>query len=363
MYNKIKNAVYNAIDNENSVDDYLLKKFKLDKNGIVFKPLRLKNINRLSNKLNTILYFIFPLYFIGLFLLHLLKRTVGGVLILPCVNHRFISFSNKSMIIYNKNKLQIPFVDLRGQNKILNKYLSCGELCKCFICSLIILFSCYGKTKIRNLPNLIHIYECSMFFIFLEKMKDNGTNRISHSNHYDRWATIISACDFFCITVYQHGLIDENYSPVIKIKNVDSIYTYDDKSEEYFCNKVLLLDSNNLIVKKRISISSFIIDDSEFFFALIVGHPNYIDDELFIFNMINQLNLGSVIYRPHPISRKNKKIKLFSNLSLDENILPSHKIAIVKESTLGCELQSLGVKIYEWHEKDSLIENLKKDFL
>ncbi len=365
MYNNLKKTVADAIANENSIDNYLSTKLNLNLNGIIFKPLRFKKINKIPKNFNVILYLLIPFYFVILFISSVFFKFKFKENKNPCLNnnHIFIIFSDKSATIHQENCCELPIIDLRKKNNSKLKYISYSEVFYCLTYSILILPYAYKKTKIINLFNLIHIYELVTFYMILKKMEDLGVEYISHSNHYDRWATIISSCAFFKVSIFQHGIIDENFKPYILINNVIALYSYDTKSEKYFLDNVLQTNSLCNITKKRIKNSSILIDENECCFALIVGHPSYINDDAYIFNELKKLNVGTIIYRPHPISRRSNEINVFDNLSLEDNIVPSHKIALVKESTLGYELEKLGTNVYWWENKEKIITLLKERFV
>lgn len=353
MFNKVRRIVILALRNEISIDEYLCDKFGLNIDGIVYRPLRFGKINKLSNKFLSIVYLLLPIVIFALYIRACIMRIFTGGNVSHNAKSLFVTFSDKANSIYERYENHVDSIDLRNRNKLYQS-LSIFDLTRAFFLSIIVLVDFYCAFKRKDILNAVHIYEVVCFLYFMDRASNHGVNEVLHANHYDRWAVSLSMCEFDNVVIYQHGIIDRSFNPCVMLKNVTKIFVYDELSEAYFLNCVLERNQKEIITG-RISISSIKINDQYECFALIVGHPNYILDDLYIYNKLKSSNLGVIVYRPHPISRTSEVIRSFDCVSMSDDDFPNPSIVIVKESTLGFEYKSMGYEIYWWKDKEIIV--------
>lgn len=348
--------IFQAIQNEISIDNYLYDKIGCKKNSLVFKVLRFSD--RIDKNLYILFLFLIPFYFLffsikQFFLIKKRKRVrvESGV---------FLAFSRspKNENIrenYFSHKQFILCVDGRSLEFVSN--LGFLNVIKNFCISLFFYFTMAGRVESKYILHFTSILELCLFFDFLFFLKKNGVKDLYISNHYDRWATLIGNVGFFDVHLVQHGLVSDKLYIKNKIKNVSELKCFNTVQKKIFLNNIL--NDTPIIVEEIGCKLEIIIDDVCDF--LIISSPFYIDEELEIYNELKQKFI--TFFRPHPLFINDEIVRVVdvADLCLDKR-LPNPKICICRDSTLGAEYESMGYIVFWWNDEsdfNNLILNIR----
>jgi hypothetical protein len=375
MYKKMFDIFYDAICDEISVENDLLK--RLDKSNFRFTPLRgLKTISLIEKyKINLFVYsvicvifvFVSPVYF----LIKLLKKiAIKKDNKNEIVEENLILVANGRVdYLYNKlNKSEkVTYININQNNKAnyisYKKYLKLSDYFLAYIFSLISIF--YLLYKLKNKTDILQAYvafEWFLVYLSLNRLK-KGAKKVYFANHYDRWAVMFD--QLFKdkeVVLIQHGILPDNLQLDYKLENINTIYYYDDKSKILF-KKMFNLNSINF---EKLTLSLILSDiKSNKKTILIIGQPHSIDIEI---DIISELKNKYEIYvKPHPLfSREKYKSIKDINIIEDRNFYPRVDLALCYESTLGLEYEASGVNVLWWKDYDiksiyDLVKNKLKD--
>ncbi|UJZ94576.1 hypothetical protein IHC87_04205 [Photobacterium damselae subsp. damselae] len=131
MLIKINELILRALKNEISVDEYLINKFYLNGNNVVYRPLRYRFLNKIPKDFNVIFAILIPVFI----LFFLLKNIMRKKNVYDDVCDIFLMSSKKGNEIYNEHNIDAKIIKLNGGEYI--SYLS-------YIDRLKIIFYLYG---------------------------------------------------------------------------------------------------------------------------------------------------------------------------------------------------------------------------
>ncbi|MGR5464696.1 hypothetical protein ACPV5G_17290 [Photobacterium damselae] len=336
MLIKINELILRALKNEISVDEYLINKFYLNGKNVVYRPLRYKFLNKIPKDFNVIFAILIPVFILFFFIKNIMRKKN----VYDDVCDIFLMSSKKGNEIYNEHNIDAKIIKLNGGEYI--SYLSYIDRLKIIFICMVISYKLLFEIKIKNWINIVHVNELVCFYFFLEHLAEKKTKKIIVTNHYDRWITLLSIFEMFDIEIYQHGIIDPSYYPRYKLPKVSIVHCFDLASKNIFIKNIIKDITDGIYIDislgKSIEISEEEVD------VLLIGNPLYLDLELAIYRKIKIINPDIIIkYRPHPISRKSLLLRGVS-LSLNDKI-PRSRLVLVKESTLGFELASIGFNV------------------
>jgi hypothetical protein len=371
MYKKMFNSFYDAISDEISVEKDVLK--RLGKTNLKFTPLRSIKTITLIEKYKVILfmYSIFCLFFLLVSPLYFLIKLFKNLEISNNnqdikVNENLILVANGRVdYLYNKlNKNEkVTYLNINQNSKenyiSYKKFLKLSDYFLAYIFSLISIF--YLLFKLKNKTDILQDYvafDWFLVYISLKRLNQN-TKKVYFANHYDRWAVMFD--QLFKdkeVVLIQHGILPDDLQLDYKLKNINTIYYYDDKSKILF-KKIFNLNSINF---EKLTLSLILSDiKSNKKTILIIGQPYSIDIEI---DIISELKNKYEIYvKPHPLFSR-EKYKSIKDIKIieDRNFYPRVDLALCYESTLGLEYEVSGITVL-WFKNmniDSIIKNIEE---
>lgn len=278
------------------------------------------------------------------------------------VNENLILVANGRVdYLYNKlNKNEeVTYLNINQNSKVnyisYKKFLKLSDYFLVYIFSLISIFYLLYKTDILQ---AYVAYDWFLVYISLKRLNQN-TKKVYFANHYDRWAVMFDQLfENKKVILIQHGILPDDLQLDYKLKNINTIYYYDDKSKILF-KKIFNLNSINF-EKLILSLNLSNIKSTKKT-ILIIGQPHSIDIEIDI--IIELKNKYEIYVKPHPLFSR-EKYKSIKDIKIieDRNFYPRVDLALCYESTLGLEYEMSGI-IVLWFKNmntDSIIKNIEE---
>ena len=150
------------------------------------------------------------------------------------------------------------------------------------------------------------------------------------------------------IVLIQHGILPDTLHLHYKLKNINEIYYYNEKSKAIFKE---IFDCKDVKFKKFVLSLNLSDIKSDKKTILIIGQPHSIDMEI---NIAKSLIDDYELYiKPHPLY-SNKKYKSIKGVKIitDRNFYPRVDLALCYESTLGLEYEASGINVIWWKGLD-----------
>lgn len=369
---KVLDIFYNSICNEIDAEENFLKRIdkKLD-----FVPVRVVktikyidkfNINKFFYGLLCILsFFLFPIYFLLKIKLNFKNKYLFNnkkTNIVLIADNRIESLYKKIDVLDNS---KVAFININQPNKDyyidINSFVSFGKIIKSYIYSIASLF--YIIFRLNRKTDFLQVYVAYDWFKTYFVLKEIVTcaDNIYFSNHYDRWSTMF---DFLFkennLVLIQHGILPDNLTLTYKLKNLNTIYCFDENSKNIFLKLFECTRTNFKTINLKLNLIPVECDKKT---ILIIGQPHSIEREIEIIELIR--NLCFVYVKPHPLYDNFKYKTDGVELILDKNFFPKVDMALTYESTLGLEYEISGVNVIWWKEMtnqqivDKIVKNLK----
>jgi len=371
-FSKALDMFYCAICNEIAAEEDFLKRIdkKLD-----FVPVRVVKsikyidkfrINKFSYSLLCMIsLFVFPIYFLFKIRFSFKDQSSFDTKeqnIILVADNRIESLYKK---IEKQSDSKMVFININQPSKDyymdIKYFTSFGDIVKSYCYSIASLF--YILFRLQRKTDFLQIYVAYDWFktYFVLKRIVKSRDNIYFSNHYDRWSTMF---DFLFkennLVLIQHGILPDDLVLSYKLKNLKTIYYFDEKSKKIFSE---LFECNNTSFKTinlKLELTSVVSDKKT---ILIIGQPHTMEREVQVIGLIKELY--SVYVKPHPLY-DNSRYKISGvELILDRDFFPKVDIALTYESTLGFEYEISGVNVLWWKEMtnnqivDEIVKNLK----
>ncbi len=369
---KVLDIFYSSICNEIDTEENFLKRIdkKLD-----FVPVRvvktLKYIDKYHiNKLIyglfcIVLFFLFPIYFLSKIKFNFKNKywfnnkKINMVLV---ADNRIESLYKKIDVLDN---LKVIFININQINRDyyidVNSFVGLKIIIKSYIYSIVSLFYIVFRLKRKtDLPQIYVAFDWFKTYFALKEIVSYADN-IYFSNHYDRWSTMF---DFLFkdnnLVLIQHGILPDNLSLTYKLKNLKTIYCFDEKSKNIFKKLFECSITNFKTIDLKLNLT-YVRSLKKT--ILIIGQPHSMEREIQIIELLKEIY--SVYIKPHPLY-DNSKYKIDgTELVLDSDFFPKVDMALTYESTLGLEYEISGVNVIWWKEMtnqqivDEIVKNLK----
>lgn len=343
--NERYNLVKKSLENELSVDDYLVNKFNFQSSRVaLFKVARFKG--RLTLLKSFLFLPIIPFYY--LIQLYLSIAAKNGT---TFANTKTVFFSftasPKASELHRDYASDLPYVHcVNGLRLYFAHTLSIGVFLKCYFLSLAYAIRFMFSTRPGYYLHTANIFELVLFSFFLEKISSRGVKSITLTNHYDRWITMIAGSGLFDIHVIQHGLIDTEFYPAHKIDNIKSLTAFSKKQVDRFNSNIYASPVSTAYYLK----ANLQVDLNDNCDCLIISNPFFIDDELKIYQQLKNRSVD-VKFRPHPLFiTKNILSEIDERDLCLKTRFPAPIVCIYRDSTLGTEYEMMGFKTYEWDD-------------
>lgn len=372
LFIKVLDIFYNSICNEIDAEEDFLKRIdrKLD-----FVPVRVVKTIKYIDKFHInkfiyslfciILFFLFPIYFLLKIKLNFKSKYFFNnkkTNIVLVADNRIESLYKKIDVLDNS---KVTFININQPNRDyyvdINSFVSLKIIIKAYIYSIISLFFIIFRLNRKTDFLQVYVaYEWFKTYFTLEELVSYSDN-IYFSNHYDRWSTMF---DFLFeknnLVLIQHGILPDDLTLTYKLKNLNTIYYFDEKSKNTFSKLFECTKTNFKTINLKLNLIPIESDKKT---ILIIGQPHSIEKEIEIIESIK--NLYSIYVKPHPL-HDNSKYKIKGvELILDKDFFPKVDIALTYESTLGFEYEISGVTVLWWKEMtnqeivEEIIKNLK----
>lgn len=370
---KVLDIFYNSICNEIDAEENFLKRIdkKLD-----FVPVRVVKTIKYIDKFNInkfvyslfciVLFFLFPIYFLLKIKLNFKNKYLFNnkkTNIVLIADNRIESLYKKIDVLDNS---KVAFININQPNKDyyidINSFVSLKIIIKSYIYSIISLF--YITFRLNRKTDFLQVYVAYDWFktYFILKEKVTFADNIYFSNHYDRWSTMF---DFLFeknnLVLIQHGILPANLILTYKLKNLNTIYCFDEKSKNIFLKLFECSQTNFKNINLKLNLVPIKSNKRT---ILIIGQPHSIEKEIEIIELIK--DLYSVYVKPHPL-HDNSRYKINEvELILNKDFFPKVDIALTYESTLGLEYEISGINVLWWKDMtnqqivDEITRNLKQ---
>ncbi len=244
--------------------------------------------------------------------------------------------SNKADEIF-KNKCNGDLVTKVGTSPYCNKEKIKASSISVYL-KVLYVFLKNNISKPWTFYSLLVVPELTSFALFFA---DSKFEKVSMTNHYDRWAFLIS---HICsikeqnLHLYQHGVLPVDWKPKYKLGNVYQIEVFDELSFQKFEKDIYFKVFRKDIVKPFLSIG----EKQTSFTVLIIGsgRVSQVLVELDICKRLSEIDNLSIILRPHPVYYNSFKIHyetLSHDVVLSFESLPYANSIIHFGSTLAIE--------------------------
>lgn len=363
---KTLNIFYKSICNEIDAEENFLYRINRNLNFVpvrVIKTLKYIDKFRINNFFYSLicifLFLLFPIYFLFKIRLKINKTFFFGNVkknLVLVADNRIESLYKKINLL---DKESTTFLNINQKNKLnyvkLNNLISYKVFIKSYIYSVISLFYVLSRlSKKSNILQLYVAYDWFKTYFALEKLVPYSEN-IFFSNHYDRWSTMFD--NLFGsknLILIQHGVLPEDLFLSYKLKNLKTIYCFNNKSKKKFSK---LFECDNTIFKTfnlRLNLTPVYSNKKT---VLIIGQPHSVEREI---EIIDKLKKTYTVYvKPHPLYNNSKYDIKGVELISDKEFFPKVDIALNYESTLGVEYEASGVKLL-WFKEMSNQQILEK---
>jgi len=358
---KIFQIFFDAISNEISVEKDIL--YRLNKTHLSFTPIRaIKSIKLIEKyKVNKFIYSCLCILFVILSPLYFFWKLVKTIKF----THKGSSQSISQVVLVANGRIDylfkkiciddnVTFININQGNKNdyinLNSSLTFKDYIKAYIYSLYSLL--FLLFKLKNKTDIMQgyvSYDWFLVFIALYKIRKK-VKTVYFANHYDRWSVMFDQLFYDKeIVQMQHGILPNNLNLAYKLKNIDIIYCYNEKSKELF-KKIFNLEGT---VFKKINLCLKLSDvTSDKKKILIIGQPHSMVKEVEISNILG--NMYDVFIKPHPLYSSDI-YKSIENAKIinDSKFYPKVDLALCYESTLGLEYEASGINVLWWKNINS----------
>lgn len=360
-----------AVNNEISIEKDLLK--RLARNDLTFTPLRalktLKYIDKyhISNTIYTLLGLIFVVVSSVYFFVKMLKAIFSRKNYLSSEN-----IDKRNLVLVANGRVEYLFKKLNLEKNI--KFLNINQAHKQKVCHAYrflglkdyLLAYVYAISSVpyllfnlndkKDILQSYVAYEWFLVYIALLKIRDEVRN-VYFANHYDRWAVMFD--QLFAdkkVVLLQHGILPEDLELSYKLKNINQIYSFDEKSTDVFKKLFNCQNTNFQLLDISLKLTNVYSRKKT---ILIIGQPHSMKQEIAIAKRLQTLDAFEIYIKPHPLYDSNgyKQIKDVI-LIQDRNFYPKIDLALCYESTLGLEYEASGVPVIWW--KDMNNENIEK---
>lgn len=259
--------------------------------------------------------------------------------------------------VNHKNNSAIPELNIF-------EILSFKNQIQCLFLAISSVYCALSTTNLRRWN--LQTYTAYRWFLVHKALMNLEGGTFLTAEHYDRWAVLVdtvvaenkkatSGAKHNELIIVQHGALGSltdakadgskfSYEITTKLAAVDQIYVYDQASEEYFKQAILVSGQSLKKVhyfKPTIQLSS--INALETAAILFVGHP--LCEELQI-KVLNKLKLNTkytFYYKPHPLAKASELVYAQSwNVIRDASFFPDVKLLISYPSTLVNEYANAG---------------------
>jgi len=368
-YKRIFNTFYYAIANEISVEKNTLK--RLNKSYLKFTPIRsIITANIIEKyKVNLFMYSILCMIFVIVapfyFLIKLFKNLELSMndQNLKLMDNLILVANGRVDYLYNKlNKNEVAtYININQTSKTnyisYKKFLKISDYFLAYIYSFISIF--YSLYVLKNKTDILQTYvayDWFLVYISLNKIEKN-IKKAYFANHYDRWAVLFD--NLFAnkeLVLLQHGVLHDELQLEYKLKNINTIYYYNENSKMLF-KKIFELNNTNF---EKLDIILKLSDvESNKKTILVIGQPQSIDKELEIVQKLK--NKYEIYVKPHPLYSIKKYKRIKDVIIIEDRIFyPRVDLALCYESTLGLEYEASGVNVLWWKnlETNQVIDSI-----
>jgi len=366
MYNKMYAIFYNAISDEISVENDVLK--RLGKTHLRFTPLRvIKTVNLIEKyRVGLFIYSILCLIFVFVSPIYFLIKLFKNLKIKKnnqkkkTEENLILVANGRVNYLYNKldTNEEVTYININQSDKknyiSYKRFLKFSDYFSAYIYSLFSIF--YLLYKLKNKTDILQVYvafEWFLVYISLNRVKEN-VKKVYFANHYDRWAVMfVQLFEDKEVILIQHGILSDDLHLDYKLRNINTIYCYDEKSKKIFKDIFSLTDIKFKKINLSLSLSKIESDRKS---ILIIGQPHCVDMEIEIIESLK--NDYEIYVKPHPLYN-DKKYKNIENINIidDRNFYPKVSLALCYESTLGLEYEASRIKVIWW--KNIKVKDLK----
>ncbi len=352
---KVLDIFYNSICNEVDAEENFLKRTNSNLNFVPVRVVKtLKYIDKFHiNKffyglMNITCFLIFPIFF----LFKIRFNFENNYSFNNEIKNIVLVADNRIESLYKKidisNNLKTIFLNINQPTKNyyidINSFINFKKTMKAYAYSIFSLF--YTIVRLKKKTDFLQVYVAYNWFktyFALENIVTSVDN-VYFSNHYDRWSTMF---DFLFegkkINFIQHGILPDDLILTYKLKNLKTIYCFDEKSKKIFSKLFECKKTQFKFINLKLELRSIKSDKKT---VLIIGQPHSIERELEIIELIKKKYL--VYIKPHPLY-DNSQYKVDEvKLILDKDFFPKVDIALTYESTLGLEYEISGVNVLWW---------------
>lgn len=258
----------------------------------------------------------------------------------------WLDCSGKSRLVRQaQNGKEYLIIDLRSGD--YNKYLTIKKKIDSLAISVCMVLASRIYLKKTDKLNMLDSYKLICFYEFV-KISNNYAQELNITNHYDRWAMACFEGFKKGVTIWQHGILYENLSLPVKLKNIREI-------------RCLSLDQISIWqtyiespAGTKFSLQPVLFSTTDGMASvdiLVISNPVYLDRELSIIQevIVASHKKVTVAFKPHP--KIPLKKEFLSSLPpgvkvLGANEFPQSAIAITHGSTLGKEYEAIGTHVF-----------------
>lgn len=393
-----------SVKNESAIDEYVYSRAKLNAKDYFYLPRPEKWLSKYGKYKNLLklLSVVFSLgWILGLNILYFFKEAVNflnlsirtqknSTLEIDNFKNIALGFSSKSYELIKESTVNLDsllwitlyWVKFEEIHKPKN-FISIFQLAKwtdyIYAFVLSIFSSYYYVIKNFNGGSLQTYTAYRWFFVFRCLMRIDA-DKYYTSEHFDRWAVLLDLLiqtkknrnrKKYSLGIVQHGSVLNSVSVsqdeipdlpiklIYKLKNVSSIFVYDETSEKIFLKSIL---DYNPQQEEQIEVKYFKptvilreVNHGKTFSVLLVGHALCEKFHLsFLHELIKRRDDVAVFYKPHPSSIYSQELldQQWTFIK-DKAFFPKVNCLLAYPSTL--------VKEYESHLIPTILHNLNVD--
>lgn len=275
-----------------------------------------------------------------------------------------------SKIDYEKRPftwITVPWIKIDGipnNESVINAY----DLIKLYDIWKSVEYSIKSTLRFKELINvrtdILQTYTAFRWFVLWQALCRNKRflRGIWFCNQHDRWAVLFDNINISGDkTIVQHGFVPKNINMPTKLKNISTIYYFNEESKILFIKNILVPKNINFIkLNASIKLSDITNSIGDGVKVLIIGQPYSVEKEKEIIErLISEFPFMKILVKPHPLYGSGIYKDLCNKypvyLIKHSNLYPLVELALTSGSWLGVEYEASGVKVI-WFEDLSVDE-------
>lgn len=255
-----------------------------------------------------------------------------------------------SFLIFNKKDKY----KLKKENCIY--YLDILSIKEIWRCCINALKEVKNVRKTYGIFYSLHACKAIKWYLVQQALCNLPVEEFVFCNHYDRWALLLASYDNRKKILIQHGILDGVIKIKNKVKNIDTLYCFNNEQSIFF-KEIIESISEIKFISNEITLKPITRTTNKS--ILLIGNVSvYKELEFFFIQKFSKIIDKFTLYvKPHPVFPFNfyKKLKLKKYpfiLISQKDFFPQVDFVISYRSTLAYEYELNGIKVFYYDNMD-----------